>query len=701
MVDTLTRDARPRRRLSRLAVAGAACLSLSLATAVSAVAVPTPTYTEEYRPQFHYTQAQGFVNDPNGLVYYQGEYHLFYQDRGVVAETGQSCGQAWGHAISRDLVHWTELGIAIPCTATERIFSGSVVVDHNNTSGFGTADNPPLVAMYTSAYRNDPVNANRQAQSLAYSLDRGRTWTKYSGNPVLDIGSNSFRDPKVFWHEETQRWIAPISISSQRKIGFYSSTDLKVWTHESDFGPEGAITGEFEVPDLFPLQVEGTDETKWVLLVNVNPGAQGEGGSGLQYFIGTFDGHQFIQENVDPYTAPAGQVIFENFESDSYGAWTTTGTAFGAGPVAGTQPTQSPVVGFEGARLANSRQPDAAATGTLTSPEFTIEKDYLNFLVGGSDLPLIAGQQEATVNLIVDGEQVRSATGDNSAWLDWNAWDVRALLGKSAHLQVVDNATSGQGSILLDQITFSDEPALSGQDRAAWADWGRDFYAAITFDNVPDDRRLMIGWMSNWMYTRNVPTAPWQSTQSEPRDLSLREVQGELQLFQAPAEELNTLRHSPYKAPPRSLTNTTMNLPTDGKALDIEIKLNVRSASNSGIKVFTGEGEETVIGYDAAARELYVDRTRSGNVGFHPRFSSVSRAPLALAKGETLRLRVLIDHMLVEVFANDGHRVITDTVFPDQGSDGLQVFAEGGTAKIQSLTAWQMESIWFPNAAPQ
>jgi sucrose-6-phosphate hydrolase SacC (GH32 family) len=652
---------------------------------VAVAAADTPTYQEEYRPQFHYTQGQGFVNDPNGLVYYQGEYHMFYQDR-------QACGQAWGHAISRDLVHWTELGIAIPCEGTERIFSGSIVIDKDNTSGFGTAENPPMVAIYTSA------RPGNQSQSLAFSLDRGRTWTKYEVNPVLDIGSGSFRDPKVFWHEETQRWIMPIALSSLRQIAFYSSANLKDWTFESHFGPLGAVTGEYEVPDVFPLTVEETGEEKWVMLVNINPGAI-NGGSALQYFVGEFDGHEFTQENVQPYSSPAGAVNVADFEATGYGSWTTTGTAFGTGPTAGALTGQAAIVGYEGDRLVNSRQPAASAVGTLTSPPFEITKGYINFLVGGADAPLLPGSSaEATVNLVVDGERVRTATGDNSNWLDWNAWNVEELVGRTARIEAVDTLTTGnQGSILLDQVTFADGPALSGQDRTDWADWGRDFYAAITFDNVPDDRRLMVGWMSNWQYTRDVPTSPWQSAQSEPRELSLRQIDGEPQLVQQPVDELASLRHSVDTTRVAMLNDRERTLDARGKALDIELELDMQTADRAGIKVLTGNGEETVIGYDAVRQELFVDRTRSGNVDFHPRFASISRAPLELPRGQRLKLRILVDHMLVEVFADQGRRVFTETVFPGMDSDGVELFAEGGRAAVRNLNVWQMRSIWFPN----
>jgi fructan beta-fructosidase len=168
------------------------------ARAAAAVPSTVPTYKELYRPQFHFTPGRHWMNDPNGLVYYQGEYHMFYQYNPLGDVWGNI---SWGHAISRDLVHWTELPVAISYDSKETIFSGSVVIDEHNTSGFGTLANPPMVAIYSSA----ALPTFAQSQALAYSLDRGRTWTKYAGNPVLDNPDPDFRDPKVFWYEPTQR----------------------------------------------------------------------------------------------------------------------------------------------------------------------------------------------------------------------------------------------------------------------------------------------------------------------------------------------------------------------------------------------------------------------------------------------------------------------------------------------------------------
>jgi sucrose-6-phosphate hydrolase SacC (GH32 family) len=654
--------------------------------------VPTPTYQELYRPQFHFTPGQNWMNDPNGLVYYQGEYHMFYQYNPL----GQVWGNmSWGHAISRDLVHWTELPVAIRFDERAHIWSGSVVVDKDNTSGFGSRENPPMVAIYSAA--EQPSYA--QSQALAYSLDRGRTWTKYAGNPVLDHPDPDFRDPKVFWYEPTQRWIMPLALSIQRKIQFYSSPNLKDWTLEGEFGPEGAIAGVYEVPNLIPLPVQGngSTETKWLLIVNINPGARA-GGSGAQFFIGDFDGRRFQAENVEPYTPPSG-VVLANFEGTDYGAWSITGTAFGTGPAHGPTPGQRPIAGFQGSGFVNSRQPNDAAQGTLTSPAFRITHDFINFLVAGSDLPNLAGLPgEATINLLVDGQVVRSASGFGDEWLDWKSWDVSDLVGRSARIQIVDRAATGH--ILVDQITQADEAATASNERARWVDWGRDFYASITFENVPNDRQLLVGWINNWQYGDKIPTSPWRSIQSEPRDLSLRKIGGQDELIQKPAPELRKLRTPPaYTVLNRTITDTRSLLGpgSRGRALDIEATFDSASADRFGLKVLVGNGQETIIGYDTTAQELYVDRTRSGDVSFHPQFASVSRAPLRLPRSGRLKLRVLVDHSVVEVFADQGQRVITDQVFASAPSDRVELFAQRGRATVQTLKMWRMESIWWPD----
>ena len=319
------------------------------------------------------------MNDPNGLVYYQGQYHLFYQYN----PSGNTWGNmSWGHAVSTDLVHWKELPLAIPYDANELVFSGSAVVDTANTSGLGTKANPPLVAVYTSA------KPGSQSQSLAYSIDGGLTFKKYG--TVLDIGSAEFRDPKVFWYAPANAWRMVVVEATEHKVSIYSSPNLKHWTHLSDFGPTGAVGGVWECPDLFPLAVNGDPRhIKWVMVVNLNPGGIA-GGSGGQYFVGDFDGTTFTSNDPPTYTPPTGTVLAD-FESAGFAPWTTTGTAFGAGPTAGNAPGQGGVNGYLGTKLANSFNPADGATGVLTSPDFTISSNYLNFLVGGGTHPHVDG----------------------------------------------------------------------------------------------------------------------------------------------------------------------------------------------------------------------------------------------------------------------------------------------------------------------
>ncbi|KAB2340200.1 glycoside hydrolase family 32 protein [Actinomadura rudentiformis] len=837
----------------RMIAAATACVLSATPLAPHAAAAGDAPYSETYRPQFHFTPEKNWMNDPNGLVYYKGEYHLFYQYN----PNGNSWGDmSWGHAVSPDLVHWKELPLALSHDDKEMVFSGSAVVDWNNTTGFGTKTNPAMVAVYTSAYKN----GGKQAQSLAYSTDRGRTWTKYEGNPVIDIGSKEFRDPKVQWYAPTKSWLMTVSLSTEHKVQFYSSKDLKDWKLLSEFGPAGATGGVWECPDLFPLAVNGDkNNIKWVLVVNINPGGIA-GGSAAQYFIGDFDGEKFTAEDKGTYTPPAGTVV-QDFESTDFGTWTTTGTAFGQGPAAGALDGQGAVDGFDGKRLANSFHGGDGATGTLTSPsftvdtpylnfkvgggrhphepgtvmqqgpppegtlladfeggsygdwtktgdafgpapaagtlpgqqevsgflgnglvntflngdsttgtltssEFTIDKKHINFLIGGGNHPagsgnpttvelLVNGQvvrsatgrdaealnwaswdvsdlagrkaririvddntggwghinvdhimlsdtkaqpvsQETSVNLIVDGQVVRSATGSNSETLDWASFDLRSYAGKKAQIQIVDMNTAGWGHILADQFTAAATPAKSVVQRADWADYGKDYYAAVSWENAPGGKRYMIGWMNNWDYGGAIPTSPWRGAQSVPREMALRTVDGKIRLTSKPVSNLMSLRQRhPATAAGVTVTNSSKPLigaATTGKALDIEATFSLKDAERFGLKVRTGAGgQETVIGYDTTTHELYVDRSRSGAVDFNSTFPGVQRAPLKAENGK-VKLRILVDWSSVEVFGGGGEAVITDQVFPDPASQGVQIFAENGTVKLDRADVWHLGS---------
>ena len=255
--------------------------------------VQNSSYNEQYRPQFHFSPDSMWMNDPNGMVYYEGEYHLFYQYHPHSNVWGP---MHWGHAITTDLVHWEHLPIALYPDSLGTIFSGSAVIDWNNSSGLGSSAYPPMVAIFT--HHNHALEKTEsqvfQYQSIAYSLDKGRSWAKYPGNPVVqNPGIRDFRDPKVSWYEEGQKWI--MVFAAQDRIMFYSSPDLLQWEKESEFTAELAPDeGVWECPDFFPLSSGG--DTKWVLLVSIGGGGP-NGGSGTKYYIGEFDGKKFSSDD--------------------------------------------------------------------------------------------------------------------------------------------------------------------------------------------------------------------------------------------------------------------------------------------------------------------------------------------------------------------------------------------------------------------
>lgn len=264
-------------------------------------------YRERYRPQFHFSPRVNWTNDPNGLVYLNGTYHLFFQHNPFGDVWGH---MSWGHATSTDLVHWQEQPVALREESGVMIFTGSTVVDRENTSGLCRGNQACLVAIYTGH------STKLQTQNLAYSEDGGRTWIKYSRNPVLDLHLPEFRDPKVFWRDASKQWVMAVSLSNDHKIRLYGSPNLKEWTRLSEFGPEGAAGGQWECPELFELPVDGNaNQKRWVLKVGLNPGGL-QGGSGEQYFIGRFDGQRFVNDN------PAALTLWTDYGKDCYCALT-------------------------------------------------------------------------------------------------------------------------------------------------------------------------------------------------------------------------------------------------------------------------------------------------------------------------------------------------------------------------------------------
>lgn len=853
-----------RKTLSAVVLALALAAPLAPATATPDEAGPDPA-TQQYRPLVHFTPEKNWMNDPNGMVLHEGTYHLFFQHN----PNGNQWGNmSWGHATSKDLLHWDEQPLAISQgfddqgRAIEDIFSGSVVSDPTNSSGLGTAQDPPLVAVYTSAYTgNHPSLAGRQAQSLAYSLDDGKTWTKYAGNPVVDRGSSNFRDPKVFWYDGPNGgyWVMVAVEALDHKVVIYRSDNLVDWTHLSDFGPANATGGIWECPDLFPLPVDGDPENvKWVMVVNLNPGSVA-GGSGGQYFVGDFDGTTFTSEStVTEEPAPTGSVL-EDFDDGSWGQWQVANEPgnwregpFGPAPAAGTLPGQSPVTGFRGTGLVNGFHDGDWPVGTLSSPQFTIDDDHLNFLVGGGRHPHVPGGQlgnepptgtllfdgfeypdgvsiadrgwelsgdfeparnpsrsggdyylgakrintweggpkgddntgtltspefvidddhlsfligggkrsdgslqaelvvdgqpvrsatahndgalnwqswdvsglrgstarlrivdqavggwghvtfdhvvlgpeparvrtdETSVNLVVDGTVVRTATGANSEVLDWHSWDVSELRGQQATIRVVDNNRFGWGHLLADEFRLAPQPARTRLAAYDWLDWGRDYYAAVTFSGAGDDERVMLGWMNNWDYAHDIPTSTWRSTMSLPREVRLVTTADGPRLRQDVVPQMSALRRNKQvvKIKRRTIVEGQALLPVSGDVVQIDAVLELGSATAAGISVLGGSASSTRIGYDARRAELIVDRTNSGNVAFHPAFASTERAPVAVENG-TVAFTVYVDRASVEVFTKDGLTTITDQVFPEAGARSIGVWATGGQAQLKSLT---------------
>lgn len=489
-------------------------------------AIEEIVFKEDYRPQFHYSPPEMWMNDPNGLVNSGGVYHLFYQYYPEDIVWGP---MHWGHAVSNDLVFWEHKPIALYPDDLGYIFSGSAVVDRDNTSGLGSKDQPALVAVFT--YHD--INGERageddfQTQGIAYSLDNGESWTKYQGNPVIgNEGIRDFRDPKVFWHASTQSWIMVLVAGDHAK--FYRSEDLKNWTYMSDFGREqGGHGGVWECPDLFKLEVEGGDEEKWVLIISINPAAP-NGGSGTQYFIGDFDG-----------------------------------TAF-----------------------------------------------------------------------------------------------------------------------------------TSDQKEARWLDWGRDNYAGVTYNHVPNGDRIFIGWMSNWDYARNTPTKEWRSAMTLPRKLSLLKIGSTYELVNYPIDNFNTVLKPEFKENLVVKGEKTHHFTFDHFN---ESEILFRTALRDFDMHFINEsGDSLVLSMDQQKKEFRLDRRRSGKVDFHEKFApEVQRMPIDNLPDDPFEIRILMDWSSVEVFLNKGQYTMTAQIFPNEFYKQLEIENPNDSDLIfLDFEVSSIESIW-------
>ena len=650
------------------------CIFLSSCQGIQIVKEEVKRYDEPYRPQFHFSPEYGWMNDPNGMVYYEGEYHLFYQYYPDSTVWGP---MHWGHAISEDLVHWEHLPIALFPDENGLIFSGSAVVDWQNTSGFGQKGKPPLVAIFS--YHNMELEISGvdtfQTQGIAFSNDKGRTWTKYEGNPVIkNPGIRDFRDPKVIWHKETNKWI--MAVAALDHLNFYGSPDLKTWELISEFGKEiGSHDGVWECPDLFQLQADdGTDY--WVLIENMNPGNP-NGGSGTQYFIGQFDGREFTVDKAfsqllasKPEVVPLGEVL-EDFEQ-GYANWDISGTAFGEMPSDGALPNQSSVNGFKGNKFANSYTNGDKSTGTLISKPFIIDKNAINFLLGGGN-----HRGKTFIGLKVEGAYVRQTEGKNNESLKWTGWNVERFIGKEATIEIVDNYEGGWGHINVDHIMFADVVASSEESGSVWLDSGMDNYAGVTWSDVPesDGRRIFMGWMSNWAYAQVVPTKKWRSAMTIPWSLSIKQINGIPRLIGNPVKELDQLAVGEWTEIASSSTSPESNL--------YELDITVSDLEAQPFQLVLSNNANEQISFTLNDDVFSFDRTKGGDHSFSSDFSGVHRVQRISQKKE-LRIHAFVDQSSIELFLDDGLNVFTELFYPSEPYQKIKL--EGNVeAKIREI----------------
>lgn len=635
--------------------------------------------TEKYNPGYHFYPSI----DPTGLFYYGGKYFL-----------------NWNTAVSNDLVHWkiTEDGIertkvvksifgnsggsnpfgpgSLSQSQVISIESGSAVVDWNNTSGVSKNSYPPLIAF--------------QSRSIAYSMDTAKSWIKYENPPTIE-NSSGIGDPKVFWYEPEKKWVLLMGWTSGQKIKFFSSKNLRDWKYMSEFGPWGAVNKAWNCVDFFPLAVDGNPSNiKWVLVISVQTCSG-------QYFIGDFDGtrftldQEFINELTHDAYQPLGTMLF-NFER-GIDDWKMEGDAFIECPS-----NAEGISGKEGKRFINSAHNRISSKGRITSPEFTITKNCINFLVGGGSYP-----NNECVNLLVDGKVARTQSGTDNSNLTWKGWNVSEFRGKQARIEIVDNITEGKsmfdrGFIYCDAIMLCDElPAPekynSEWEKAFWVDWGSDFYAARSWSNyAPDEKRnIWVGWMGNHLYRSNEPLFGLISV---PRSLELKTFPEGIRLIQNPIKELESLRISHKTAERNTFEGiwTPKKFSPSKNSYELIVEFENISAEEFGLKLCTGENEKTTVGYTVSKEELYVDRRNSGYYEFSKAFPGISKGPLK-NRTNTIKLHIFIDKCSIEVFGNNGETVISSKIYPDTSSLGIELFSNNGKVKVKSLDMWELGSI--------
>lgn len=638
--------------------------------------VKAQDYTEQYRPQFHFSPKSGWIGDPDGTIKFNNLYHLFW----------------WGHAVSEDLVYWTEYPWPMQGGNTSfDYYTGSVVVDTANTTGFGTGDDTVAVAVYT--IHNKTTGIETQGISSSTSTDF-KYFNYYNDNPVIPSTSNDFRDPSVFWDTQFNRWAMAITRPGEHRIEIYSSPDLKNWTKQSSFGPLGARTGAWEVPDLFQLPLDGNQENKkWVMICGMGPNRG-------QYWVGDFDGNTFTPDAITlayltDGTGISGEV-FENFERSNYETWTVEGTAFRSGPANGTLSGQMDVSGYLGNYLLNSFNGGDVTTGKLTSNQFTLTKPFINFLISGGN-----HNNLTCINLLIDGKVVRTATGDNSEQLKWYGWDVSEYIGKTAMLEIIDNFSGAWGHINIDHILFSDILTDQREEQAYWIDYGPDFYAVRTYRNydAADNRTVWLGWMNNWDYANSIPTTWGGSTaESLPREIELVSSDQGYKIRQKPIPELQKLRKEKVIISNKTVEGTVvLNEFTPQKnTYEFEAVYEITPGVDQkvGFNLCVSSTNKMILGYDAKTSNVFIDRTKSGYVNFNSKFPRIVRAPIQLNENK-IKFHVFVDQLSVEVFVNEGELVLTSLMFPNPYfQKGIELFSENAPSILESFNAWELKSIW-------